>query len=66
MPRFLETVKVNGATAVTLGGDVSISRTAANTVALATGDKMQSDVLAIAGNDYTNQVYVDRLIMFHA
>lgn len=41
--------------------DISLSRTAADTLALATGDKLQSDVVAISGSDLTNQVYVDRL-----
>lgn len=37
--------------------DVSITRTAANTIALATGDKIQSDVVPTAANDLVNKTY---------
>ena len=46
--------------------DTYVTRGGANIIAAGTGDKFQSDVMAIAADDLTNQVYVDRMNMFYA
>ena len=46
--------------------DTELLRTEANVLSMAAGDKLQQAELPVVANDLTNQVWVERMDMFHA